>query len=58
VQVTRLGANKARLDNKAPLLLDAEDFGYGAGLAKLQELAGLDSISPVVSITMSLTFER
>jgi len=58
VLVTRLGPNKVRVDNKAPLLLDAEDFGFEAGLAKLQELAGLNSISPVVSTTVSLTFQR
>lgn len=58
VLVTRLGANKVRVDNKAPLLIDAEDFGFEAGLAKLQELAGLDSITPVVSATVALTFER
>ena len=58
VLVTRLGPNKVRVDNKAPLLIDAEDFGFEAGLAKLQELAGLESISPAVSATVALTFER
>jgi len=58
VLVTRLGANKVRVDNKALLLLDAEDFGFEVGLAKLQELAGLESITPVVSATVALTFER
>jgi len=58
VLVTRLGTNKVRVANKAPLIIDAEDFGFEAGLAKLQELAKLDSISPVVSATVSLTFER
>ncbi len=58
VLVTRLGPNKVRVDNKAPLILDAEDFGFETGLAKLQELAGLESISPIVSATISLTFER
>lgn len=58
VLVTRLGANKVSVENKAPLLLDARDFGMEAGLAKLQELARLDSITPVVPITMSLVFER
>jgi len=58
VLVTRLGPNKVRVDNKAPLLIDAEDFGFGAGLAKLQELAGLESITPMVSATVALTFER
>jgi len=58
VLVTRLGANKVRVDNKAPLLLDGEDFGFEAGLAKLQELARLESITPIVSATVALTFER
>jgi len=58
VLVTRLGPNKVVVNNKAPLLLDATDFGFEDGLAKLQELAGLDSISPVVSATISFTFER
>jgi len=44
--------------NKGVIVIDAEDFGFEAGLAKLQELAKLDSISPVVSVTVSLTFER
>ncbi len=56
--VTRLGANKVRIANKGAILIDAEDFGFEAGLAKLQELAKLNSISPVVSATVSLTFER
>lgn len=58
VSVTRLGANKVRVANKGVIVIDAEDFGFEAGLAKLQELAKLDSISPVVSVTVSLTFER
>jgi len=58
VFVTRLGANKVHAANKGVIVIDAEDFGFEAGLAKLQELAKLDSISPVVSVTVSLTFER
>jgi len=58
MNVTRIGPNKVRVDSAAPLLIDAEDFGFGAGLAKLQELAGLQSITPVVSATVGLTFER
>ncbi len=58
VMVTRLGPNKVLVENKAPLLLDARDFGMEAGLTKLQELAGLDSITPVVPITVSFVFER
>jgi len=58
MNVTRVGVNKVRVDNKMPLLIDAEDFGFEAGLAKLQSLAGLESISPAVSVTVALMFER
>ena len=58
VLVTRLGVNEVRVDSQAPLIIDAEFFGFEAGLAKLQELANLESISPIVSATVSLTFER
>ena len=56
--ITRLGANKVLVATKDPLVLDASDFGFEAGIAKLQELAKLNSISPIVSTTVSLTFER
>jgi len=58
VLVTRLGANKVVINNKAPLILDAGEFGFTEGLAKLKELAILDSITPVVSVTVSLVFTR
>ena len=58
MRVTRIGPNKVRVDSAVPLIIDAEDFGFEAGLAKLQELAGLESITPVVSATVGLTFER
>jgi hypothetical protein len=58
MRVTRIGPNKVRVDSAAPLLIDAEEFGFEEGLAKLQELAGLESITPVVSATVGLTFER
>ena len=58
VMVTRLGANKVLVENKAPLILDASDFGFARGLETLRELAGLETITPVVPITFSLVFER
>lgn len=58
LKVTRLGANKVQVSTHDPLVLDATDFGFEAGIAKLQELAKLNSISPIVSTTVSLTFER
>ena len=56
--VTRIGVNKVLVVNEAPLLIEASDFGLEAGLEKLRELAKLESITPVVPITFSLTFER
>jgi len=58
VMVTRLGANRVLVENKAPLLLEASDFGLAGGVEKLRELAGLESITPVVPVTFSLVFER
>lgn len=58
VLVTRLSAAKVVVATKAPLLLDATDFELEAGLAKLQELAGLESITPIVPVTVSFVFEQ
>ena len=58
VLVTRLGTDKVSVTNKAPFVLDAELFGMSEGLETLRGLAGLDSISPVVPVTISLVFER
>lgn len=58
VVVTRLGANKVLVENKAPVIVDATDFGLETGVEKLRELAGLDSITLVVPVTFSLVFER
>ena len=58
VLVTRLGPNKVVVNNKAPLMLEVDEFGMGAGIETLRGLAGLESISPVVPVTISLVFER
>ncbi len=58
VLATRLGANKVVVVNKAPLILHADDFGFSESLVKLQKLAGLDTITPVVPVTASLVFTR
>lgn len=58
VMVTRIGANKVLVENKAPVLVEASDFELDAGIEKLRELAGLESITPTVPVTFSLVFER
>ncbi|MEO1405773.1 MAG: YceI family protein, partial [Pseudomonadota bacterium] len=57
-KVTRLGANRVSVDNTAPLILYPDDFNLLDGLGELQALAGLDSITPVVPVNVSLVFER
>ena len=56
--VTRLGANKVLVESAIPIMVEADDFDLGAGVDKLQELAKLDSITPVVPVTFSLVFKR
>ncbi|MEM7779504.1 MAG: YceI family protein [Pseudomonadota bacterium] len=58
VTVTRAGADRVLAVSDAPVIIDAGRFELTGGLAQLQELAGLDSITPVVPVTFSLAFER
>lgn len=58
VLATRLADNKVVVSNKAPLILHAEEFGFEDSLEELRNLAMLDSITPVVTVTLSLTFGR
>ena len=58
VMVTRLGVNKVLVENKAPVIIDAADFGLEGGVEQLRELANLHNITPTVPVTFSLVFER
>ena len=58
VTVTRAGADRVLAVSNTPIILDAGRFELTGGLAQLQELAGLPSITPVVPVTFALTFER
>lgn len=40
-----------------PVLLDANQFGLGGGIAKLQELAALQAIATAVPVTFALVFK-
>ena len=55
--VTRIAAGKVKVEAVAPIIIDAPLYGLD-GLAKLKELAGLDSIAPQVPVSLSLTFEK
>ncbi|MFU7529091.1 YceI family protein [Qipengyuania sp. ASV99] len=58
VTVTRTGPDRVMAVSDAPVIVDAGALELTEGLAQLQELAGLPSITPVVPVTFSLTFAR
>jgi polyisoprenoid-binding protein YceI len=47
-----------RVATVAPILLNASEFGIEAGVAALQEIAGLKAISRVIPVTVDLTLTR
>jgi polyisoprenoid-binding protein YceI len=58
VTVTRAGPDRVLAVSDAPVIVEAGTFNLTDGLAQLQELAGLPSITPVVPVTFALTFTR
>lgn len=58
VTVTRIGPDRVTVVATKPVIVMADTFELTEGLAKLQELAGLPSITPTVPVTFSLAFER
>lgn len=58
VMVTRAAADRVIAASTDPVIVDAGTLELTEGLAQLQELAGLPSITPVVPVTFSLAFER
>jgi polyisoprenoid-binding protein YceI len=57
VYVTHVAENRVLVETATPVIVTADDFEMQPGLDKLQELAALPSITPVVPITFSLMFE-
>ncbi|WP_138468367.1 YceI family protein [Poseidonocella sp. HB161398] len=58
VLVTRAGEDRVVVASLAPVIVDAGELDFPEGLAKLRELAGLDSIQPVVPVSFVLSFTR
>lgn len=56
--VTRIAADKVKVETTAPIIVDADSFALGDGIAKLQELAKLPSITNEVPVSFSLVFEH
>jgi polyisoprenoid-binding protein YceI len=58
VFVTRAGPDTVIVETTQPIVVEAGDFNMTAGVAKLQELANLNAITPASPVTFSLTFNR
>lgn len=58
LEIFRLGKNKVLVKSIEPIIIDGEDYGLYSEFKKLQQLAGLDSIVPVVPVVISLVFQR
>lgn len=56
--VTSTANGRIVVSNTKPIPVHAEDFQLSTGLDKLQELAGLSSITPVVAVSFTLVFEN
>ena len=52
-----VSADRVLVATDGMLFLSAEDAGIEAGIAALQEIAGLDSISRVSPVTLRLVFD-
>lgn len=58
IDVTRVAADRVIAVSASPVVVYADALELTGGLAQLQELAGLPSITPAVPVTFSLAFER
>ncbi|HNP35493.1 MAG TPA: YceI family protein [Woeseiaceae bacterium] len=56
LEVARLTKDRILVVSKKPVVVTAGQFGLVGGLDKLQEIAGLPSISPAVPVSFILTF--
>lgn len=58
LEITRLTDERISVRPKAPVLIDATDFGFTEALNELTELASLPSISASVSVSFFLIFDQ
>ena len=56
--MTRTGPDTVLAESGQPILVNAADLELTEGIATLQQIAGLDSISPTVPVSFTLTFTR
>jgi len=58
VNVVRAGPDTIVVSTTNPIIIEAGDFNMNAGLAKLQELATLNAITPAAPATFTITLTR
>ena len=58
VMIKRINADTISIETAKPIILSAENLGLKAGVDKLQEIAGLNSISDEVPVTFSFTMNK
>ena len=58
LSVTRIAADKVRVETVVPIIVSASSFGLDGGVEELRNLAGLDSITGQVPVSFSLTFQQ
>ncbi|MFD1217861.1 MULTISPECIES: YceI family protein [Microbulbifer] len=58
LQVTGLAGNQVQVTTNAPIIVNAGNYKLLEGIEKLREVAGLDSISPIVPVTATLVFKQ
>lgn len=58
VQITKATDKRLLATTVQPIMIDSKTFGLTAGIEKLREIAGLDSIDLVVPVTFSVAFTQ
>lgn len=57
VQAVKLSATRLLVATTQPVILNAKDYGFEPGIERLRELAGLESITLAVPVTVNLVFD-
>lgn len=58
VRVSKVGAGDVIVTTSRPVIVSAASFGLVSGLSQLQEIAGLESIAPMVPVSFTLVFKN
>jgi len=56
IRASREGEGAVRVESLGPVMVSADQLGLGAGVDALREIAGLNSITPMVPVSFSLLF--